>query len=139
MEDRIKKTSMRDEVVEDQEYSTSQRGADLVAARLVQTQRQAVEQDHAHTPPPVRCRPLVSLDRQDHAHAHSLEPRAPCQSRIYRRSNAVVKLLDKKWRITTGTRPEEPKLEPEGPRAEVVFPKGFRAVKVLCLPFMAFK
>jgi len=52
MEDRIKKTSMRDEVVEDQEYSTSQRGADLVAARLVQTQRQAVEQDHAHTPPP---------------------------------------------------------------------------------------
>jgi len=43
----------------------------------------------------------------------------------------VVKLLGKMWWIPTGARLEGPKLEPEGPRAEVG--------KALSLAFMAFK
>jgi len=34
----------------------------------------------------------------------------------------VVKLLSKKWWILVGERLEGPKLEPEGPNAEVRFP-----------------
>ena len=57
---------------------------------------------------------------------------------------SVLKLLSKRWWIPTGARPEEPKLEPKGPRAEVVFPtaeltRGFRAFKAFCGAFMAFK
>jgi len=37
-------------------------------------------------------------------------------------SYPVVKLLSTRWWISTGTRPEGPKLAPEGPRAEVGFP-----------------
>jgi len=54
----------------------------------------------------------------------------------------VVKLLCKRWWIPIGARLEGPKIEPEGPRAEVRFPTatmGFRAFKALCLAFMAFK
>jgi len=35
---------------------------------------------------------------------------------------AVVKLLSKRWWIRVGERLEGPKLEPEGPKAEVGFP-----------------
>jgi len=34
----------------------------------------------------------------------------------------VVKLLSKRWWIPVGERLERPKLEPEGPKAEVGFP-----------------
>jgi len=34
----------------------------------------------------------------------------------------VVKLLSNRWWIPVGERLEEPKLEPEGPKAEVGFP-----------------
>jgi len=44
----------------------------------------------------------------------------------------VVKLLNKRWRIPIDARPEGPKLEPEGPRAEVGSrppTRGFQAFK----------
>jgi len=44
----------------------------------------------------------------------------------------VVKLLRKRWWIPTGTRLEGTKLEPKGPRAEVVFPtadQGFSSIQ----------
>jgi len=44
----------------------------------------------------------------------------------------VVKLLSKRWWITTGERPKWPKLEPEWPRAEVGFPtadQGFSSIE----------
>ena len=37
----------------------------------------------------------------------------------------VVKLLSKRWWIPAGARLEGPKLEPEGPRAEVGFPTAY--------------
>ena len=37
---------------------------------------------------------------------------------------AVVKLGSKRWWIPIGERPKGPKLEPEGPKAEVGFPTG---------------
>jgi len=40
-----------DEMVEDVQDATARRGADLVRARLVQSERQTVEQNHAHTYP----------------------------------------------------------------------------------------
>jgi len=55
----------------------------------------------------------------------------------------VVKLLSKRWWIPIGERPEEPKLKPEGPRAEAGFPRaqtrGFREFKAISLAFMALK
>ena len=44
----------------------------------------------------------------------------------------VVKLLSKRWWIPIGLRPEELKLEPGGPRAEVEFPtteRGFSSIQ----------
>ena len=46
--------------------------------------------------------------------------------------STVVKLLSKRWWIPTGARPEGPKLEPEGLRAEVGFPtacRGFSSIQ----------
>jgi len=37
-------------------------------------------------------------------------------------AHAVVKLLSKRWWIPVGERLQGPKLEPEGPKAEVGFP-----------------
>jgi len=54
---------------------------------------------------------------------------------------AVVKLLSKRWWIPIGARPEGPKLENEGPTAEVGFrlpTRGFGSFKTPCLAFMAF-
>ena len=45
---------------------------------------------------------------------------------------AVVKLLNKRWWIAIGARPEGLKLEPEGPRAKVGFPtadQGFSSIQ----------
>ena len=45
---------------------------------------------------------------------------------------AVVKLLSKRWWIPVGARPEGPKLEPEGLRAEVGFltaDQGFSSIQ----------
>jgi len=50
----------------------------------------------------------------------------------------VVKLLSKRWWIPTGARLEGPKLEPKGPRAEVVFPTadhGFSSVQGILFGF----
>jgi len=44
-----------------------------------------------------------------------------CKLVIYDHAEAVVKLLSKRWWIPISSRPEGPKLEPEGPRAEVGF------------------
>ena len=44
----------------------------------------------------------------------------------------VVKLLSKRWWIPVGARLEGPKLEPEGPRADVRFPtadQGFSSIQ----------
>jgi len=44
----------------------------------------------------------------------------------------VVKLLNKRWLIPIGARPEGLKLEPEWPRAEVGFPtadQGFSSIQ----------
>jgi len=44
----------------------------------------------------------------------------------------VVKLLDKRWWVPIGARLEGPKLEPKGPRAEVVSPtadQGFSSIQ----------
>jgi len=52
-EDRIKKTKRTGrrevEVVEDEEHSAADGGTHFIGARLVQAQRETVEQDHAHT------------------------------------------------------------------------------------------
>ena len=50
----------------------------------------------------------------------------------------VVKLLSKRWWIHTGARLEVPKLEPEGPRAEVGFPtadQGFSSIRGILFGF----
>jgi len=63
-------------------------------------------------------------------------------SRYLYDSEAVVELLSNRWWIPIGARPEGPKLEPEGPRAEVGFPTptgDFGAFVALCLAFVAFK
>ena len=55
-----------------------------------------------------------------------------CKLVIYDHAEAVVKLLSKRWCIPIGARPEGPKLEPEGPRAEVVLPtadQGFSSIQ----------
>jgi len=50
----------------------------------------------------------------------------------------VVKLLSKRWWILTGARLEGPKLEPEGPRAEVGFPTADQEFsRIQGLAFMA--
>ena len=57
-------------------------------------------------------------------------------------ASSVVKLLSKRWWIPIGAKLEGPKLEPEGPRADVGSrqpTRGFRAFRALCLAFMTFK
>jgi len=52
--------------------------------------------------------------------------------------NPVVKLLSKRWWIPTGARLEGPKLESEGPRAEVGLPtadQGFSSIQVTLFGF----
>jgi len=54
------------------------------------------------------------------------------------RVSAVVKLLNKRWWIPTTARP---KLEPEGPRAEVGFPtaaQGFSSIEGTLFGFCGF-
>ena len=53
-------------------------------------------------------------------------------ARCWGEERTVVKLLSKRWWIPTGARPEGPKLEPEGLRAEVGFPtacRGFSSIQ----------
>jgi len=48
------------------------------------------------------------------------------------RIEAVVKLLSRRWWVPIGTRLEGTKLEPKGPRAELVFPtadQGFSSIQ----------
>ena len=59
-------------------------------------------------------------------------------SRMERRS-PVVKLLNKRWRISIDARREGPKLEPEGQRAEVGFPtadQGFSSIQGTLFGFL---
>jgi len=59
-----------------------------------------------------------------------------------RRYQPVVKLLSKRRWIPTGTRLEGTKLEPKGPRAEVVFlttDQGFSSIQGTLLGFYKFK
>jgi len=51
---------------------------------------------------------------------------------------SVVKLLSKSWWMPTGARLEGPKLEPKGPRAQVVLltpDQGFSSIQGILLGF----
>jgi len=50
--------------------------------------------------------------------------------------NAVVKILSKRWWIPKGARLEGPKLEPKGPRVQVVTAdQGFSSIQGILLGF----
>jgi len=70
-------------------------------------------------------------------HEHSLKSRSQVKVKV----KTVVKLLSKRWLILTGARLEGPKIESEGPGAEVGFPtadQGFSSIQST-LALMAFK
>ena len=73
---------------------------------------------------------------------HDWEPQSTC--RISGGCNTAVEWLNTQQEVVDplGAKPERPKLEPEGPRAEVVFPsadQGFSSIEGTVFGFVAFK